>query len=158
MLGKVNSWGPSDSKREYIAFWAWIAPHVVRAVEASFLEAHMMHPTRAEVENRVEKARKLVKTLKHDFKWSRQRIADRLPGLLRNELMGVKHSFEKEDERDIFSPDHTSHSATAPTPELAAPIQEQLDTEFGDPETDLAPSPVENPQVIETAEDGDSES
>lgn len=154
---RVKSFGSGDARREREAFWVWIAPHIALAVDRSFVEANMKNPPFEEIKDRTLKAEKIVKLLKFDFHWSPRRIADRLPGLLRAELLKMKNTVEDENKRGMFAPDHASASAVQDPPKLAPEIKAAYAREFGDtPEgeelTDLA-GPLTMPRIVDTTDD-----
>jgi len=92
-LIKVSDWGPDDRRRQILEFWKEMAPIVVSAVEASFVKAKMLHPTRAEAVRRTEMARSLVQDMAN-LRWSTARIKDVLPRVLAAKLLGIEFSLE----------------------------------------------------------------
>jgi hypothetical protein len=167
MVGiRVNDFGRGDAKREYIAFWEWMYPHLGRAVIASFEEANMTNPTQAEMKDRITKAKRMVDELRNDLKWSKQRIAAELPRLLRERLLGIKDGIDKAVARDraqderlrekgiasgVTSSVYTVDAAAdLPEPVASRKLEVKLDAEFE--EEDLA-GDDEDIQAVETAGD-----
>lgn len=93
-LIKVADWGPSDAKREYRDFWKEMLPKVAIVVERSFIQNGMRHPTRAAIVERVDVCKAIVNELRYDLKWSKQRIIDHLPVILRCRLSGIALNLE----------------------------------------------------------------
>ena len=162
---RVNEYGPGDVQRQEMVFWKWLAPHIVRAVESSFLEAGMTSPTLAEMRQRTNLAKDICNTLKYDLKWSKQRIADRLPALLRAKLLKMKDPIDQENARQTFSPDSAAASATAPPIKVSSATAEELDKEFGkvkkdvlrtDDPLDLAGPAEDEMKIIETADEDET--
>lgn len=90
----------SEKRADYAAFWAWIYPHLVKAVEKTFLESPTRHqPSTAEIKDRVDKAKRLVEELRRDAKWSKFRIRDRLGDLLAKMVRGEKIDMSVEDRK-----------------------------------------------------------
>jgi hypothetical protein len=98
-LIRVNDVGRADIKREYEEFWTEMKPYVADAVEKSFLTAKMSNPTMSEIKSRSNLAKRLVDQLRHEFRWSKQRIRDNISMLLRAELIGIKIDLSSLDQR-----------------------------------------------------------
>lgn len=77
-----------------------------KAICASFDtdDPPMRAPTSYEVDRRFRVALEIVKALRGDYKWSVQRIADKLPGFLRMSLDGVDWEKHAEVQR-MWTPD-----------------------------------------------------
>lgn len=99
MLIKSQGWNSYDQKREYAVFMAELHPHMVKAVERSFLVAKMMVPTAKEVKRRCDIAIKLIKEMRFGHKWSRPRIRDNLSDYLSLKLMGLEVDLTRADRR-----------------------------------------------------------
>lgn len=93
---RVSDRDPRQKDKDYAEFMAAMAPHVLRAVEASFFEAASLHPTNALVRERTNRCYEIVRTLKMDMHWTRQKIASRLPDILRRELLGDGAALDRE--------------------------------------------------------------
>lgn len=158
VLGKVNPDGPGDVKRAYIAFWAEMMVHVVRAVEASYLEANMTNPTASECKHRVLMAKKLVDECRNDLKWSKQKIVAELPRLIRAKLHGTKDPRD-ERSRQKVSKDGVTTEIYSVDPAAAALEKELVPSaitvskfEKELPPTDLAGEDAGDEPVFETAD------
>jgi len=90
-LIKVNeTLSKRDKRRLYTAFWKHMMPVVADAVVDSYASASMREPTRREVMERTELAKKMVDQLRWEFGWSTFRIRDHLGYLLRAKLAGIE--------------------------------------------------------------------
>ncbi len=76
-------------------FLRTMQPVMVSAVEKSFVD-HKGEITSNMTKERIDICLEIVKMLRFDFGWSRQKIGDNLPLYLSNELNGVAWDPEKE--------------------------------------------------------------
>ena len=86
---RISDWGPGDRKREVAKFWEETMPVVVEAVEQSFFKRGLRHPTLEETKTRTRIAMDLVKAMRWDFGFSKQRIRDQLPVALDAKIAGL---------------------------------------------------------------------
>ena len=88
---KIRDFDHHDARREYIDFWTELAPHVKTTVIASFgSEVGKMDTiSKAEIKDRIDFLTRLVNEARFDLKWSKARIRDYLPTLLRMKLAGI---------------------------------------------------------------------
>lgn len=86
----VEDFSPADARRERAQFWVDVAPKVADAVAATFVgDGAMRRPTMSEVRRRTTLAHEVVKHLRFELQWSRQRIEDNLETILRARLAGL---------------------------------------------------------------------
>lgn len=101
---QVNELSRSDFKSDYLKFWSWITPAVVKAVEASFVTkaTSVRNLTASEAKTRTLMAKELVRVMRYELKWSKFRIRDTLKQALRLKLIGLEINLESLGRRSTW--------------------------------------------------------